>query len=270
MLKKIVTISLRTLTIAIFGCYFYFAFELSAKGKKQECCVDIDVTILDSAINNFITKADVENLIKASEINPIGMERRWVALDEIELLLENRSAIRKSDAYIGADGILKVEVTQRRPLLRIQTENGGFYIDDTQYIFPLVESFTSYVPIITGDIPVKLKEGFRGEAGYQDRKWIESVIRLGEYLDRHPIWNAQIQQINVESNGDLTFYTAVGDQKIIFGPIEDIDYKFAKLKTYYKQIVPVYGWERYDQVNLKFSDQIVCTLRKTKKNSSNI
>ncbi len=265
MLKKTVTIILWTLTAVIFGCYFYFAFGLSRSGKKQERCTGIKVTILDSAINNFITKSDVEAIIKSSDLNPIGAERRWVALDEIEMLLEHKSAIRKSDAYIGADGLLKVEVTQRRPVLRIQTANGGFYIDDTQYIFPLVESFTSYVPIITGNIPVKLKEGFRGEVSYADKEWIESIIRLGEYLDRHPLWNAQIQQIYVEDNGDFSFYTAVGDQKIIFGAIEDIDYKFAKLKTYYKQIVPVYGWERYDQVNLKFSDQIVCSLRKTNK-----
>ncbi len=270
MLKKIVTIFLWTLTVAIFACYFYFAFTVSTKGKKLERCTGIEVTILDSAVNHFITKADVEHLIKSSQSNPLDLERKWVDLDEIEHLLESRSAIRKSDAYIGADGILKVEVTQRRPLIRVQTADGGFYIDDTQHIFPLVDNFTSYVPIITGHIPTNLKKGLSPEAGPEDQEWIESVIRLGEYLDRHPIWSSQIQQIDVESNGDFCFYTAVGDQKIIFGELDNIDYKFAKLKTYYKQIIPVYGWEKYDQVNLKYSDQIVCTLRKTKKKSSNI
>ncbi len=265
MLRKIVTYILWTLTAALFGCYFYFASSVSEKGKKQESCIGIDVIILDSAVNNFITKADVADIITSSKINPMGKEREWVDLPEIEKLLENRSAIRKSDAYIGTDGILKVEVTQRRPLLRIQTEQGGFYIDDTQYIFPLVETFTSYVPIITGNIPVKLKEGFRGKVRNKDREWIEDIICLGEYLDKHSFWNNQIQQIHIEDNGDFTFYTAVGDQKIIFGKIENIDYKFAKLKTYYDRIVPIYGWERYDQVNLKFSDQIVCTKRKTNK-----
>ena len=73
-----------------------------------------------------------------------------------------------------------------------------------------------------------------------------------------------IQQIYVEDNGDIVFYTSVGDQKIIFGAVEDIDYKFAKLNAYYRQIVPAYGWEKYSTVNLKFSDQIVCTARNKK------
>ncbi len=270
MLKKTVTYILWTLMIALFGCYFFFAHTLSAAGRKQECCKDIAVTILDSAVNNFISKQDVADIIRSSELNPLGKEREWIDLPEIEKLLEHRSAIRKSDAYIGTDGILRVEVTQRRPILRIQTAQGGFYIDDTQYIFPLVSTFTSYVPIITGHIPVKLREGFRGEVEGDDRRWMRSVIRLAEYLDRHPFWNAQIQQINVESNGDFTFFTAVGDQKIIFGSLEDIDYKFAKLKTYYDQIVPIHGWEKYDRVNLKYKEQIVCTKRKIKKHSRTI
>ncbi len=270
MLKKIVTYILWTLMIAVFGCYFYFASTLSAQGRRQELCSDIQVTILDSAVNNFITKQDVVDIIKSSDINPIAKEREWVDLPEIEELLEHRSAIRKSDAYIGTDGILHVEVSQRRPILRIQTAQGGFYIDDSQYIFPLVSTFTSYVPIITGNIPVRLQEGFRGEVYGDEKMWLDDIIRLAEYLDRHPFWNAQIQQINVENNGDFTFYTAVGDQKIIFGGLDNLDYKFAKLKTYYDQIVPIYGWEKYDQVNLKFSDQIVCTKRKISKKSSTI
>ena len=114
---------------------------------------------------------------------------------------------------------------------------------------------------MSGHIPVKLEEGYRGAPDRDDRGWVDGITELAHYLDRHPVWNSQIQQIDVEQNGDIVFYTAVGDQKIIFGTTDDIDYKFAKLRTFYRQIVPVYGWERYSAVNLKFSDQIVCTLR---------
>ena len=106
-----------------------------------------------------------------------------------------------------------------------------------------------------------LRPGYRGVPEETDRKWVGQIISLALWLDRHPVWNSLIQQIYVEENGDIVFYTSVGDQKIIFGAIENIDYKFAKLKAYYKQIVPAYGWERYSVVNLKFSDQIVCTAR---------
>lgn len=264
MLKKIVTYCLAALAVLLFCGYFTAASILSDKGRKGEICTGISVKILDSASNRFVSPEEIESIITASDLNPIGKPREEACLDGIEKLLENRSAIRLGDASLSRDGILRINVTQRRPLLRVQTDKGAFYIDDTGYIFPWVNTFTSYVPVVSGHIPVNLEEGYRGIPEEDGRRWVDGMIRLAHYLDRHPVWNAQIQQIDVAENGDLSFFTVVGDQKIIFGGIDDIDYKFAKLKTFYRQIVPVYGWERYSVVNLKFSDQIVCTLRDRK------
>lgn len=264
MLKKAITYFLAILAALLFCGYFAAASLLSEKGRKGELCTDISVTILDSASNRFVSPSEIEDIIASSDINPVGKSREEVRLSGIEKLLESRSAIRQSDVSVSRDGILRVKVTQRRPLLRVETSKGAFYIDDTGYIFPWVNTFTSYVPVVSGHIPVSLEEGYRGVPEESDRSWVEGMIALAHYLDSHPVWNAQIQQINVEENGDISFSTVVGDQKIIFGSIDDIDYKFAKLKTFYRQIVPVYGWERYSAVNLKFSDQIVCTLRDRK------
>ena len=215
-------------------------------------CTDVSVRILDSAVNRFVSPGDIRSILTSSAVSPIGRPRDEINLHDIENLLNSRSAIRKSDASLANDGIL------------IQTGSGAFYIDDTGYIFPWVSTFTSYVPIVSGHIPVRLEEGYRGVPEETDRKWVGQIIGLALWLDRHPVWNSLIQQIYVEDNGDIVFYTSVGDQKIIFGAVEDIDYKFAKLNAYYRQIVPAYGWEKYSTVNLKFSDQIVCTARNKK------
>ncbi|HIZ86080.1 MAG TPA: cell division protein FtsQ [Candidatus Coprenecus stercoravium] len=272
MLKKIVTYILLALAVLIFCGYFTAASILSERGCAEEFCTGISVRILDSTVNRFVSEEEIKSIISSSAVNPAGKLRSEVRLHDIETLLDNRSAIKKSDVSLSKDGILDIRITQRRPLLRIQTGNGGYYIDDTGYIFPWVSSFTSYVPVVTGHIPVKLKEGYRGVPGDAGKEWVEQVIALAGWLDRHPVWNAQIQQIYVESNGDIVFYNAIGDQKIIFGAIDNIEYKFAKLRAFYKEIVPEYGWERYKEVNLKFSNQIVCTLRdgRQTRNSSRI
>ena len=221
MLKKVVTYILLGIAVLIFCGYFAAASILARKGAREVMCTDVSVRILDSAVNRFVSSGDIRSILTSSAVTPIGRPR-----DEINLH-DSRSAIRKSDASLANDGILDISITQRRPVIRIQTGSGAFYIDDTGYIFPWVSTFTSYVPIVSGHIPVRLEEGYRGVP-------------------------------------EETDYTSVGDQKIIFGAIEDIDYKFAKLNAYYKQIVPAYGWEKYSTVNLKFSDQIVCTERNKK------
>ena len=241
MLKKVVTYILLGIAVLIFCGYFAAASILARKGAREVLCTDVSVRILDSAVNRFVSPDDIKDILTSSATSPLGRSRNEINLHDIETLLNSRSAISKSDASLANDGILDISITQRRPVIRIQTGSGAFYIDDTGYIFPWVSTFTSYVPIVSGHIPVRLEEGYRGVPEETDRKWVGQIISLAQWLDRHPMWESLIQQIYV-----------------------DIDYKFAKLNAYYKQIVPAYGWEKYSTVNLKFSDQIVCTERNKK------
>ena len=170
MIKRIVTYCLIAFAVLLFCGYFAAASYLSAQGRKGELCTGISVTILDSAANRFVSPEEIRSIILSSDINPVGRPRTETQLDLIEELLESRSAIRLSDASVSMDGILRVKVTQRRPVLRVQTEKGAFYIDDTGYIFPWVNTFTSYVPVVSGHIPVRLEEGYRGVPEGDDRQ----------------------------------------------------------------------------------------------------
>ncbi len=231
-------------------------------------CKSIQVEISDSMINRFVSKEEVKGILINSKLKPLGEETRKIDLYQLEKLLDSRSAIKKGDVSIDRNGDLSVKVTQRRPVLRINAPQGGFYVDQTGYIFPLVHTFTSYVPIVSGNLPVNLGVNYRGNIEEEHEKWMNQLISLGTYLSKNEFWNAQIQQIYIEEGGDVILYTRVGDQSINFGSLDDIEFKFAKLNSYYQNIVPVYGWNRYSNINLKYSDQIICTLKK--KNNKNL
>lgn len=264
MFRKITTYIGIALLVALFGAYFYFASSLRSAGMEKEVCSGIKVVILDSAVNRFVSEKEVKDILIKSDAKPLGKKIKDLSINELEELLNKRSAIKKGDVSISRDGMLYASITQRRPLLRIESREGGFYIDETLYIFPLINTFTSYVPVVTGDIPIKLKPDFRGVADGEDSKWLESMLRFGNYIYRSEFWNAQVQQINIRPNGDMVLYTRVGDQAIVFGGFENFEYKFRKLEAFYQNVVPVKGWNRYSEINLKFSDQIVCTTKKTK------
>lgn len=91
------------------------------------------------------------------------------------------------------------------------------------------------------------------------------MLKFGEYIRNHEFWSSQIQQINILPNGELSLYMRVGDQTILFGGMDNMEYKFKKLEAFYRNIVPLQGWNKYSQINLKYSDQIVCTLKENKK-----
>ncbi|EKD31744.1 MAG: hypothetical protein ACD_77C00260G0001, partial [uncultured bacterium] len=56
----------------------------------------------------------------------------------------------------------------------------------------------------------------------------------------------------------------VGQQEIMFGRPDDVEVKFEKLLSFYKNIIPNEGWEKYKVVDLQYNNQIVCVKRKIK------
>lgn len=270
MLKKIVSYLIITLITAIFVSYFYFASSLKAKGDETEICKDISVVILDSNLNRFVSIAEVKDILVGSNTNPLGVKVGEIDLYRLEKLLNSRSAIKRSDVAVDRNGTIYASITQRRPVLRIETPHGGYYVDDSQYVFPLIRAFTSYVPVITGHIPIRLEEGYRGTVSKDDSKWMNDIIRFGEFIDSHEFWNDQIQQIYIDEKGDVILYTRVGDQSVIFGSLDAIGYKFAKLDSFYQNVVPIYGWNKYSSINLKYSNQIVCKKKITHKKKTSI
>ena len=266
MLKKILISVVLVLVFGAIGAYFFFAQKLYSLNMPAQTCKEVNVTLLDSLQNRFVSKAEVVEIMDGFMGESIGKQIGEIDLNTAEKLLNQRSAIKESQVSITRSGELRIEITQRKPVLRIQTENGGFYVDESQYIFPLVSTFTSYVPIVSGHIPFAINDGHRGMATEDTGHWMDKIMMLGNFLSNDPFWNAQIEQVYIAGNGDIILSPRVGEHKIIFGDLKDMEGKFNKLYTFYKNIVPSEGWDKYSSVNLKYRDQIVCKLKKTRKN----
>lgn len=63
------------------------------------------------------------------------------------------------------DGRLNVELTQRRPVVRFNTQNGyNFYVTDDGYVLPQQRYFVVYVPVVTGYVPFPFKPDYVGRS----------------------------------------------------------------------------------------------------------
>jgi len=90
-------------------------------------------------------------------------------------------------------------------------------------------------------------------------KPLYKVYRLTQYILKDEFWKAMIEEIFVNSNGDIELFTKVGDQTVIFGDIDNMSEKFAKLLVFYKRELNKIGWTKYKTINLKYKNQVVCS-----------
>jgi cell division protein FtsQ len=79
------------------------------------------------------------------------------------------------------------------------------------------------------------------------------------FIKNDPFWSAQIEQVDVQLNGDVILIPRVGDQEIEIGRLEDYPSKLAKLKEFYKKGLNKIGWGDYKRISIKFKNQVVCT-----------
>ena len=235
------------------------SFMAGRQLRSTYTCQGLEVTIKDSLENSFVSAADVKAYLDREYGIYNGIPLDSLDMIRIESIVDGRSAVKKSQAYVTRDGILHIDVTQRKPVVRFQKAGGGFYADKEGYIFPLQKSYASHVQIIDGNIPLAANSGYKGELqNDREKKWFKAMMELINFMEDSRTWKDKIVQIHVNGNRDLILIPREGNEHINFGQPDNIEEKFAKLEKYYTSIIPAQGNGRYTKVDLRYRGQIVC------------
>ena len=234
------------------------SFMAGRQLRSTYTCQGLEVTIKDSLENSFVSAADVKAYLDREYGIYKGIPLDSLDMVRIESIVDGRSAVKKSQAYVTRDGILHIDVTQRKPVVRFQKAGGGFYADKEGYIFPLQKSYASHVQIIDGNIPLAANSGYKGELqNDREKKWFKDMMELINFMEDSRTWKDKIVQIHVNGNRDLILIPREGNEHINFGQPDNIEEKFAKLEKYYTSIIPAQGNGRYTKVDLRYRGQIV-------------
>ena len=111
---------------------------------------------------------------------------------------------------------------------------------------PLSDNYSARVPITTDTI---------SGTGRYDLITLSNRIRNDEFLRKQIIG---VDLIEKDRSFQFELKTRVGDQKILFGDLNGMEQKIAKLKVFYKKTLQDSTVDDYKTINLKFDNQIVC------------
>ena len=161
---------------AVTACLFLWLVgdRVGAENRREVTCNSVDAIIADSLA--FISPDDIKDWM-ADYGTYLGLRLDSVDLRKVEAVIDGKSAVRKSQAWLTDDGVLHVSVTQRAPVVRFQGDAGGFYADAEGFLFPLQLRHTARVPVVDGALPLKIDKNFKGEpATEKERQWVHSMI----------------------------------------------------------------------------------------------
>lgn len=248
----------------------YLAATVSFVADRQQriVCNQVEVRIVDSLQNGFISEKSIQALFQRKGIALIGKNYKDINLESLETVVNNYPPVDKAEVFKTVSGKVVIEVKQRNPILRvIDLNNESYYVDDKGYIMKLSGNYTSHVIIANGYIRSNFQHTNKTNVlQFQQKSSGKRVImaelfKLAQFITNNKFWNAQIQQIFVNANGDFELVPRVGSHVIVFGDFTDCKSKFENLMSLYKNGLPATGWNKYETINLKYKGQVICTKR---------
>ena len=192
----------------------------------------------------FVSYETVNKLLieKGQHLKTIGKDK--VVLNKLEKTLNEHDMIQKSEVFVSIDGVLKAMVTQRTPIARIFNEEGSFYIDSKGNRMPLSGIQTARLPLVLGEINDK------NEKEMYDLLWF---MYNDDFLKKN------ITGIEILPSGSLRMTNRNYNYDIEFGKTIEVERKFDNYKAFFQKAVHDTLIDKYKVINLKFTQQVVCT-----------
>tara|TARA_B100000508_G_scaffold75230_1_gene58631 strand:+ start:100362 stop:101156 length:795 start_codon:yes stop_codon:yes gene_type:complete len=240
---------------------------LTAAHNKEGAIVlqepEIKIDVQDGIA--LLTETELLDELKMNQLYLEGMTKDELKVREIEKFLEGMNEVAAADVYIDLGGQWHVDVETRRPIARIiMNSRPDFYIDNTDEIMKISAYFRPKILGFTGlevlfDQRVNTDELINNDS-LKTKFKLDQIYRISSYVCNSAFYDAQIVQVHFTKEDGFVLIPRVGNQTIIFGeaPSDDaVEKKFKKLTTFYDEVIPFEGWEKYKEINLKFDDQIV-------------
>jgi cell division protein FtsQ len=262
LLKKIGYILGITVLTAALGAYFYFAATLVRARGESARCQNVIITVKDSVRNPLTGAGEVAVYLDREHISLPGKNFDEIDFTRLEKQLGSFASVKKCNAVRTIDGTLRLDLLQHKPIFRMDTPKGSFFVSNQQYLFPMVNPYRMPVLTVTGDIPFRYPANYRGYIAPSD-DWMLELNSLNNYIGEHPFWNRQVKRVFVNRSDDIHIVPLEEDLCLMIGSLENHAYKMHKLYEFYRVLVPLNAKVMYDTIDARFGDQIVCTFRKT-------
>jgi cell division protein FtsQ len=233
--------------LVVMAGYLVVILGFVSKEEEKVTCNNIRIIINDSLDVQFVNSGMIKNILLRGGDKMAGKPFNDLDMQELENKIKDIRYIKRAEVYQTVDGELVVEISQRKPIVRVIDRSGyGFYIDNEGYIVPLSRNYTPYVMVVNGAIGERYRNVSNIFDSGQENNLLMDIYNMTKFIRSDEFWE---------------LIPRVGSQIIEFGKAVDMEEKFEKLWILYNEGFHNTGWNQYEKINLKYKNQAVCTKR---------
>lgn len=220
-----------------------FLYSFSTKRNEARKIVKTDVEFTGEN-NPFVTHETVNNLLIQNFNGASTIQKDKLDLNSLEHTLDKNKMIEKVEVYATIDGTLKALVTQKTPIARVSNEEGSYYIDYQGEEVPLSDTYTARVPLLSGEVNEENRAG---------------LVEVFKKIHDDDFLKKNITGVQILPTGSMIMTNRNYDYRILFGKSINVDKKFNNYKAFFQHALRDTLIGKYKLINLKFTQQVVCT-----------
>lgn len=196
---------------------------------------------------NALTFTEPEEIEAVAAI-PFGIQPDSLEIQEVVLRVEKLPYVRSVVPYIEPSGDLRLTVSEREPIAMLIDGSQRAYVDAEGVILPILENKTRDVPLLYG-YSVHATDTLKDEPFLQVRDFL-----MKAKIDQFG-WTT-ISEVAFDPVDGVVALSHENGVKLLFGR-NDFEMKLENWKAFYKQVVRTKGIQSMQQVDLRFSNQVV-------------
>ena len=207
-------------------------------------CVALKYLITDRNERMYLTEDELNTMLRAGDIYPVGRQQNRVSLHRIEQTVRSHPMVRTAECYLTPRQEVVVRLTQRIPLLRVQMPGDPYFIDTDRRVMQARAAVTDSVLLVTGAVGVQAASG--------------QLADFAEWLQDEPYWQQRIRYVQVKSPHMVYLYLK-GDNtpRVVIGSLFGYERKLAKLRTFFENSAEATQDKNYYELDVRFRGQVI-------------
>ena len=221
---------------------------LWAKDKSRgEECTGIEVQVINADSTSFVTPQGVLNDLKGQGIKLVGKRMGDINASEIEEALRLSPYLENADIVKCQDGKVLIRVSQLVPVFRVFDGGSSYYVNRAGKHMSATNYYHSDVPVVQGHFTRKFPP--------------THLLPLIDYVENDSLLHSLVTMYIVRDTNNIILVPSISGHVVNIGNVSGLENKFAKLKLFYREVMPQRGWNTFDTISVKWNHQVVATRR---------
>lgn len=205
-----------------------------------------NVTVQEVQVNSLYF-TDYEAVKQAAAV-PLGVKPDSLDLDAMIQRVQQLDYVRSVTPYIEPSGDLRLNVSEREPIALLLSGSDRKYVDAEGVRLPIPDGKTRNVPLLYGF-----------SANSTDTIKTEPFAQVRDFLMQAKMddfgWTT-ISEVAFDETDGVVALSHENGVKLIFGR-NDFGTKLENWKAFYAQVIKTKGIDSMQQVDLRFTNQVV-------------